>query len=65
MPLLRIGIEKEFARAMRKERVLCLVAVVALDRGSLAPLPKHLHIVIAVRSYQIRPLDFSGKLKSK
>jgi hypothetical protein len=64
MNLLRLGAEKELARAKCGERIHCLVFVVSLGRVLLARSLRHL-LVIAPRSYQIRPIDFSGKLQSK
>lgn len=59
MRVLRLGVEKELARARCKERTHCLVSVVALDGVLLAPSLRHLHLVIAERTCQIRPIKFT------
>ena len=48
--MLRVGIERELARAEWTQRVHCLVAIVPLEPVALAlaPTPKHLHIVIEI-----------------
>ena len=57
--LTTIGIEKEFARATRKDRVHCLVSVVALDRDSVAHAPRTLHLVIACRTCTVYTLPLA------
>jgi hypothetical protein len=54
---LRLGVERELARAEFTARIHCLVFVVPLERVSLARFPKHLHIVIACGSSSVYTLS--------
>lgn len=56
---MRLGIEREIARAEWRQRVHCLVAVVPLKPTTLAPTPKHLHIVITGKSCAVYNLPLA------
>ena len=53
---LRVGIDRELARAEFSARIHCLVFVVALEHDPLARSPKHLDIVIACGSCSVYTL---------
>jgi hypothetical protein len=56
MQLLKLGVERELARAECGQRIHCLVYVVALDGSSLPNSLQHFHLVIAAKSYQFKPI---------
>ena len=53
---LRVGIDRELARAEFRARIHCLVFVVPLEHDPLARSLKHLHIVIACGSCSVYTL---------
>jgi hypothetical protein len=59
MRILKLGVERELARAERGKRIHCLVAVVALDRVSAARPPQQLHLVIHCKPDPINSDHFS------
>ena len=63
MRVVRIGVEREIARAECGERVHCLVYVVALDGRPLARSLQHWHLVITVKSYQFKPINIQSTPK--